>query len=434
MLKYALLYLLALVCLAYGFAVGHLEIFPYQWLMTVKDQILYVKNDLTGGVERFLVPYDDYDPQRYRPVASDVIPERDAPLVRRNNPLPGQLLLYGTFDFDPPTHAAILLDRYRRIRHVWRVNEDAVTGHDVRKATNKFPHGIQVLPDGSIIFIYDEGSSIQRFDACSEPMWTTPGHFNHTVSIDADGKHVWSLLDEADKPPNPDDKASWRILARVDIDTGKITRRISLRQIIDANPGVDILSINQDDLPEGPVWQPDAFHENDIEPLPRSMADAFPRFSAGDLLISLRALDLIMVLDPDTLKIKWWRIGQTRRQHDPDWQPDGSITVFDNDMNRGPLRIVKIWPQNFHAQVLYDGRQDGAFSTIRGKHQVLADGSILVTVPQQGRVLEKAPDGRTTFELINRYRPEPGQDLLVSEARWLPSDFFNFEEFPSCAH
>lgn len=432
MVKYVLLYFLALGCFAYGFIAAYLEIPPYHWLLTVKSEIAFVKNDWLGGVERFLVPYDNYRASDYQPVQWQDIPEKVAPITRGKLTPPGYMLLFGTFDFDPPAHAAILLDSSNHVRHIWRVNEDAVKNGAARDDANKFPHGIDILHDGSIVFAYDAGDSLQRFSWCSQPMWTTIGKYSHTVALTADEKHLWSLLDGSENKGDTTDKASWRYLAELDAETGKVVRKISLRQIMDANPGIDILGINQDDYEDHYEWRPDAFHENDIEPLKPSMAAAFPEFSAGDLLISMRALDLVMVLDPDSLKVKWWRMAQTRRQHDADWQPDGTITVYDNNMHRGPLRILQIDPKTYTTKVLYNGRRDEAVNWFRGKHQVLPNGSILVTIPQQGRVLEVTPDQHVEFELINRYQPIPGKDLLVSEARWLPPDFFNFEEFPSC--
>lgn len=435
LIKYALAYLAALVCLVYGYAVGHFHIFPYQWLHTVYDEINYIKNDWTGGVERFLVAYEHDPDKAFSEVESGRFSKKTAPELRANDPMPGYRAFMGSFDFDPPAHAVVLLGPDQRVHHIWRLNEDAVPAeYEPREDANKFPHGMEILPDGSVIFAYDAGSSLQRFDACGDPLWTTPGAFHHSLSLDIDGEHVWVLLDASNTVPESADKASRRQLVRVGIDNGEIVKRISLRQVMDANPGIDILGLHQTDYEDHYEWQEDSFHENDIEPLPRELAGAFPQFEAGDLLLSLRALDLIFVLDPDTLKVKWWRIAQTRRQHDADWQPDGTITVYDNDMHRGEVRIVKFWPQSYEARVLYDGRAHEVKSWFRGRHQVLPNGNVLVTVPQQGRVLEVTPDDQIAFEFLNRYRPRPGYNLLLSEARWLPSDYFEFEEFTSCAH
>lgn len=426
---------MAVACIAVGFTIAHLQTFPYDLITTVQKEIVFLKNDLTSGVDRFLVPYEAESGKGFAELKVGIFPKGHKPELRTQAPTPGYRLLFGAFDFNPPAHAALLLDENSQVVHLWRLNEDAVKNAEVREDANKFPHGMEVLPDGSLLFAYDGGASVQRFDVCSQPLWTTAGSFHHSLSLDIDGKHLWALLENPDGvnvDDNPEDKAKTRVLARLDLKTGEIVRKINLQQVIDANPGIDVLGLHQTDYEDRFEWQPDSFHENDIEPLPKELAAAFPQFKAGDLLISMRALDLIFVMDPDSLKVKWWRIAQTRRQHDADWRADGRIGVYDNNMHRGPLRIVALSPDTLEADVLYDGAVHEAESEFRGRHQQLPNGNLLITVPQQGRVLEVTPEDAIVFEFLNRYRPDPGQNLVLSEAKWLPLDFFDFKEFPSC--
>jgi Arylsulfotransferase (ASST) len=163
------------------------------------------------------------------------------------------------------------------------------------------------------------------------------------------------------------------------------------------------------------------------------MAEHFKEFTAGDLLVSVRNLNLLMVLDPETLHIKWWRGGLWRRQHDPDWQPTGEISLLDNRMDREYSRIVSIAPDSTTPKVLLDGRSNDFYTRIRGSHQLTPTGDLLVASTQQGRVFEVDASGKTVFEM---YNTKPGGNQFnypIADASWFASGAFDFAEDQSCA-
>jgi Arylsulfotransferase (ASST) len=343
----------------------------------------------------------------------------------------GWRILVGAFTIDGELkHAALALSPELEVVHVWMLEQD-IQGKKTPSG-RLFPHGFAMLNDGSVIYSFDVGSSLQRIDRCGKKIWAVGGPFGHAVSLGDDGRFAWVLRDYMDGVLGD--------VNQVATATGEIVRHITMDEIIAANPSVDILEIRRKDnnwVTGNPRrtrddWLDDPFHTNDVEPLPATIAKRFEGFEAGDLLISARSLNLVFVLDPDTLEIKWWQTGPWRRQHDADWQPNGEITVYDNRMNRDYSRIVSIEPASKSARVVFDGRVNDFYSRIRGKHQITSAGNLLITSPQQGRIFELDPNGQVVFEV---YNTKPGTDKVnypLSEAIWFPADAFDFAKDFTC--
>ena len=143
-------------------------------------------------------------------------------------------------------------------------------------------------------------------------------------------------------------------------------------------------------------------------------------FDEGDILVSLRELNVVAVLNP-TGEIKWIKVGEFTRQHDPDFEPGGWITVFDNrweeDIHKGThlggSRIVAIDPVTDEIRELYPGKkQTTPFYTQRaGMHQLLNNGNRLIIEAQAARVFEVSPGNEVVWEWI----AQPFDDEYVAE-------------------
>ncbi|MEO0481906.1 MAG: arylsulfotransferase family protein [Planctomycetota bacterium] len=175
----------------------------------------------------------------------------------------------------------------------------------------------------------------------------------------------------------------------------------------------------------------DVLHMNDVEELSTEMAAAYPMFEAGDLLISLRDIDAVLVLDPDTKAIRWFEDSKTVMQHDPDFLGDGWISIYDNNPDgaeglfRGGTRILGIRPETGETRVLYErpAPPDHFFSELAGKAQKLPHGGWILCEATGGRVLEvdagrqvlwewrkdREPDGQSVAEIYagDRYPFDP---------------------------
>lgn len=432
----AILFLVATLSTTYGIAIGFYKIWPYNQLRLIKDEIKFLRSDLFRTLERQLIINDSASSQDFEPVMSEMDLGKSSPRIALTQDLDGKTIIVGGFAFEKGfTHAALLLNESGAVEHLWELNEADVSAPGKRPVLNKFPHGFSVLPDGSIVFSFDGGVSLQRFDACSKQIWNSIGDFHHAVTLDASKEHVWTLLNRAPDPSSPDDEGLRSTMAKVRVSDGEIAHEFNVREIIEANPQLDLFGARQlEEHENGYRWEADALHSNDVDPLAPEMAAAFPNFEAGDLLVSFRSPNMVIVVDPDTRQVKWFTTGFMRRQHDPDWQADGTVTIYDNNMHREFSRLLKFDPSTYGpGDVIVDGKDTDFYTWVQGKHQITASGSALITIPRQGRVIEIGSNGTTDFEFINGYDGEMGKRLFVSEAIRVPSDYFDEGIFESCS-
>lgn len=341
---------------------------------------------------------------------------RNPKMYLSENAPEGYRVIYGVFDFDKGLHGAIMLDPEGRIANVWKISQQG-SNDSGRLDTNIFPHGFLIAPDGTIVVAFDQGNLLAKYDFCGNMVWSIDGKFHHSISFD--GKDtIWTWL-------------NWMHpkLMKIDFHTGKVLKEIGLSEVMEANPNIDIFGILQSNNIEKAEWLADPWHPNDIDPLPKELAPYYPDFNTGDLLISVRNPNLLFVMDQHSLKVKWWRQGLVRRQHDPDWNDKGTITIFNNNMNRGYSNITEVNPVTYEHEIILDGEKYNFYTWWRGKHQMMPNGGALITSPDQGRVFETDAEGSICFEFLNIYGDNQ-EYLAISEAQFYPKTFF--KELPQC--
>ncbi|WP_176245116.1 arylsulfotransferase family protein [Oceanibacterium hippocampi] len=395
---------------------------------TVKDVLLELSSYASGDFkdESIRVPRPaDADYSGFEPLPATPGIEVPGLLIRadRSAMADGWRMVTGAFALNGDMeNAALLISPDLKIVRAWTLDEIPVDELEPRPKFRKLVHGLDILRDGSVIFAFEGGMSLQRFNSCGERDWTTGGGFHHSVTLDDAGETVWTFNGTG-------------TIAQVAVGDGAILREISMDAVIAANPTIDILELRRlhpNDWgkntrnTEG-EWMPEKYHFNDVDPLPATMAASFDGFRAGDLLLSARSLNMVFVLDPESLEIKWWRIGETQRQHDPDWLSSGEIAVLNNRMSRDFSEIVAIDPVSFRKSVLFDGRDNDFYTRIRGKGQILDNGDLIVTSPQQARAFEVDRQGEVVFEVVNLKPDSETVNYVISELKWLPRDYFEME-------
>lgn len=306
-------------------------------------------------------------------------------------------------------------------------------------------HGAHMTPNGELVFNYEYCGSV-KLNQCGEQVWSIRKQTHHSL-IPAEaggywilGRDVWLASQYPDRfAPFSSAAVEKEIeedtLLRVSED-GEILEDFSIPQLMREN-GLDaVLTANGANFSDRKLSRQELVHANKVAELPEAMDDSFALFEAGDLAISMRQLNLIMVLDPNTKTVKWHQTGPWLRQHDPEFRPDGTISIFNNnvyltayknsqtDLNTPfSTNIMAVDPVTRKTQVVF-GEKPGQelLSVIRGQHQVLDDGGLLIVEFDAGRVLQANKDGRVIWEYVNHY----DQDFVgeITNATLLPAGYF----------
>ncbi len=297
---------------------------------------------------------------------------------------------------------------------------------------NAAVHGMELLSDGSVVFNFD-GKGTVKLDRCGEVVWRVPRMNHHSVNLREDGGFwIPSRRYRSENSPYPMFTAPFRddSVLHVSAD-GEVIQELMINQVLIDNGLYALLDANGRFTAD--VVVDDVLHVNDVEELTSARAPAFKHFRSGDLLISFRHLNLLVVFDPVTQKVRWYHSGPWHRQHDPDFQDDGTISVFNNnsdDTKRGRIlggsSIVQINPFDPLNQIttVY-GDQSGQkfFTNTQGKHQKLANGNWLIVEYYAGRVFEIDQAGTIVWEYINEYDAE--RVARVSGAKRYPANYLS---------
>ncbi len=272
----------------------------------------------------------------------------------------------------------------------------------------KWPHGLIINENKEVFYNFDGGNSLIKKDLCGNRIWEIEGNFHHLMSINKD--YLWALKKSK--------FGSYEIaeqFLKIDTSNGKIISSFNVQDLINANKPFDYFSIKQRDLSN--IWEYEPFHFNDVDVLTGEFSGYFYGYNEGDLLISSRSLNSVFIIDPQTLKVKKYFFGLTRRQHDPDWNK-GYITIYDNqtfwgvdqignEIRNYNSRIIKI--NNLDQNKIETINYDTSFSSdARGNNHILeTDNTILSLIisPYEGKLL-LFDKNKNVFSLINNQKGE----------------------------
>jgi arylsulfotransferase ASST len=287
-------------------------------------------------------------------------------------------------------------------------------------------HGIALLENGDLLFNLD-GFGLVRVDLCGNVVWRLPYRTHHSLDIDEAG-NIWvagqkRIRQRSPKLPNHRPPFEDHTVLEVSR-SGEIVREISVFDVLIKNQLQGLLYMSTKNNWSTEV-SGDTFHLNDVEIFPSHLQSGV--FERGDVMISLRNINAILVFNPGTLHLKYFNIGRVVRQHDPDFVDGNRISIFDNNHvapeSQGPQsRIVIVDARNDQMQVIYSGSREHPFYTnVQGKHQWLRNGNMLITESTQGHAFEIDPEGELIWEYFNLVDEE--RLALLTEAQRLPPLF-----------
>jgi hypothetical protein len=149
-------------------------------------------------------------------------------------------------------------------------------------------------------------------------------------------------------------------------------------------------------LPGSPC---DILHPNTLE-----LLDGHPDglWEKGHVLLSLRALDLVVVVDLRAQKVIWhWGPGEISGQHQPSALPNGNILIFDNGVSATRSRLVEVNPISRAIVWEYVAcPPESFFCEVAGGCELGPEGNILVTDAQSARIFELTRDKQIVWQHV----------------------------------
>lgn len=404
----AILSVLALAFLAFiaGATITRFELFPFA----------YLKDAFLAGEALLARERDTRNPLGYG--AKPLVPEDySAPQVRDTEPGLGRYdpaQAYAGYTVYTPVSAKYpvsLIDMQGEVVHEWSVPRDALGGEridglpldgsDVR--TIAYP---RLLPDGAMLMVLGTeqqtpwGYGIIKVDQDSQLLWEYTRQAHHDLDIAPDGR-IYGLVHstvtspwpglEAIETPFVDDQ-----VAVLDAE-GNELKVVSILNAVQNSDYQSLLIYADPEYNKG-----DLMHVNSITYLDEQKAASLPNADAGDVLLSLRQIDVLAVLDLETETIKWAVRGSWHFQHDPDVLANGKLLVFDNrgDLKNGARsRIIEFDPATLEVVWEYPGdSEEYLYTSIYGSQQRLPNGNTLISESNNGRIIEVSQAGDVVWE------------------------------------
>jgi hypothetical protein len=339
-----------------------------------------------------------------------------------------------------PGHPIRLIDMQGNTVHEWQLpiealagpREDGLSLAPGEKITIAYP---RVLEDGSLLLVLGVppfytpwGMGIVKLDKDSNLIWKYLRQAHHDLDTDTDG-NIYGLTHSVVYEPWPGlERIKTPFIDDQVVKLDKNGNELSIASVLKAiqnSPYQSLLQFARTEWPKG-----DVLHVNSITYLDKATAQHFPGADAGDVLLSLRQISMIVIMDIEAVTIKWALRGPWHAQHDPDVLDNGNMLIFDNRgdiKNGGTTRIIEFDPGSMAIKWEYPGDTgERLYSSIYGSQQRLPNGNTLISESNNGRLLEVTRDKEVVWEYFipERKINNKGKEVasVVFGHRYLPEE------------
>ncbi|GGX62351.1 arylsulfotransferase family protein [Streptomyces hiroshimensis] len=321
-----------------------------------------------------------------------------------------------------PQPFACLIDRHGQVVYAWSSTLDQPAPESEPPAYLRGWNHVELGTDGSL-YVMVPLHALLKLRPDSSVAWRAELPVHHDLDLHPNGE-IYALTEEPRAVP-------WPGGARILLDNtitilgsdGEVHAAHSLYDILTTDPTLKALIEKEGDqratgghLPDPAMYGLDGRRGRDISrrlrDLPGSPCDvlhantveilrAHPQglWDEGDVLVSLRNLDLIAVLDLHAQAVRWfWGPGELSAQHQPSARPNGTVLVFDNGQAHGRSRVLEIEPAT--GQIVWQymaNPPESLFCAMAGGCEELPGGTVLISDAQGGRGIEVTRDGHTTW-------------------------------------
>lgn len=325
------------------------------------------------------VPYNIFDPRQI----TDSTSENGVKLFTDSSNLSKTHLLISTFQSSTEIEQKLISIPDGKLIKKWEIPQNQEINFLFESNNNGRSQHTFMTKDSSIIIKNAQEKGLISFSKNKKINWIDTNLIFHHSTEYQDDSTIWipSIEKNARSFNIPDFRHD--AVCAVDPRDGKIKFIKSVADILVENGYRNLLEIG---------YENDGLHLNDIQPALYSSK----YWNKGDIMLSLRHRNTVLIYRPKTNKIIWLKTGPWLAQHDCDFVDEKTIMIFGNDILRTKRDTLinghnDIYFYNFEKDEVSKPytkvmKQIGVKTKSEGRCDLLANGDLFIDESNNGKL------------------------------------------------